>query len=457
MMELRRAKELANDQPDEALRILNDILNKEPDTDKGHMALFMAGYIMMQADRCGLAYHIFQRCAELNPNQSDIWSNMGMCFDESDKLRAIELFQKALKLNPKNEKAIANLALMYMQTGRPKQCITLNEQALMIDPNLRSAKHNTGLAKIMMRDWSGWKDWYDTLGVKHREKKDYGVPDWNGEEGTVLVYGEQGVGDEIMFASCLRDLEKTNNVIFDCDRRLESIFKRNFDFPVYGSRFAKTLEIQEGDQFDYQCAIGQLPYFYRKKTEDFPGTPYLKPDPERVKQWDSILGPGPRIGICMQGGLNRTNKEMRSTTLDTFEPLFGNNLVCLDYKGVDEEELKSHGIKYWPRAVKKGADLEELLALIACLDMVVTVCTTVVYFAGAQGIPCKVLVPKWPGYRYHISGEDFPWYKSVKLIRGQWKKSIKEINEDLHRIRSKGDCGVPRSIQQYNEAFVGTC
>ena len=75
-----------------------------------------------------------------------------------------------------------------------------------------------GLGKLMLREWSeGWKLYHDTLGVKHREGRDYGLPEWNGEPGTVVAYGEQGVGDEIMFATCLNELAQTNDVLFDCE------------------------------------------------------------------------------------------------------------------------------------------------------------------------------------------------------------------------------------------------
>ena len=452
-MSLLEAKELVSKDPEKSLSILNNIINEDPDSDDGMAALFMCAYILLQSGKHGLAYHLYRRCAEVDPNRSTIYSNMGMCVEE-DPEKAIELFDQAYKLDPKNTSAIANKALIYLHTGKPKQCINLCEQALKLDPGMRSATHNKGLAKLMLRDWSGWGEYYDTLGVKHREAKDYGVPDWEGQEGTVLVYGEQGVGDEIMFASCLEDLCNTNKVVLDCDRRLKTIFERSFpNISVYGERYTDTLVIEPEDKFDYQLAIGQLPRFFRSKGE-YPGKPYLKPDPERVKMWDAIMGDGPRIGISMYGGGPDTQEHLRSTTIETFEPLMGKNLICLDYKNVDEDLMREKGIKYWERGVRKGANLEDTLAIIANLDCVVTVCTTVVYLAGSMGIPCHVLVPDWPGYRYHISGDRFPWYDSVKLHRGNFKKSVREINENIYRIRQTGNSGLSRSMQQYNEAFI---
>lgn len=437
--ELLKAKELVETEPDEALRICSEVLNKEFDSDTGQIALFMSGYIMMNAERFGLAYNIFKRCAELRPKQSEIYSNMGMCLEEERPDEAIRLFKKAIKLNSENTSALSNLALMYLHTARPQECINLCNRVLKLNPESRAAYHNRGLAKLMLRDFTGWNEYFDTLGVKKREKRSYGLPEWNGEEGTVLVYGEQGVGDEIMFASCLADLQKTNKVIMDCDKRLESIFKRNFDFEIHGERFSdKPIELSESP--DYQCAIGQLPYFYRQKEEDFPGTPYLKACPYRMKQWEVLLGDKPRIGIAWNGGTKGTREQYRSIGLDAFEPLLelDAQFVNLEYKPVDDELMQEKGIVNWPRAVLKGSDLEDTLALISRMDCVVTVCTTVVYLAGAMGIPCYVWVPEYCGYRYHSEGDTFPWYNSVKLFRKDMRE-IKEYVEDLHRIRSKRD------------------
>jgi hypothetical protein len=417
---LLHAKSIIKDEPDEALRICSEVLNEEFDSDEGQMALFMTGFIMMEAERYGLAYHIYQRCAQLKPNMSEIWSNMGMCLEESDPQKAKKAFIKAYKLNPKNYRAMANHALMCLQTGQPEKCVNLCNKALALNPQLEAAAHNRALAKIMQRDWSGWDDWFDTLGVKHREARDYGVPDWNGEPGTVLVYGEQGVGDEIMYTSCLEDILKTNKVVFDCDSRLEGLFKRSFDCDVYGDRFKKQSRAAD-QEFDYQCAIGQLPYFYRKSDESFPGKPYLKVCPERSLQWKALFDTfkGKKVGIAWRGGLRNTGEKRRSLEIADLEPLLceKNTYISLEYKHVDQEVLDKYNLKSYPRATAKGGDIDDLAALIANLDYVVTACTTVVYIAGALGIPCFVLVPSSPGYRYHLEGDDFPWYESAKLIR----------------------------------------
>lgn len=437
---LRRAKELAEQEPDEALRLCNEVMDDDMAGDQGQIALFMSGYLMMQAERYGIAYHIFERCAQLRPNQSEIYSNMGMCLEEYDQHKAAQLFEKAIKLNPNNVSAIANAGLMYLQTGKPHKCIEYCNRALKLDPNTTGAIHNKGLARLMLRDFGGWDEYYLTLGIKHRKRRDYGLPDLESipEDKQIIVYGEQGVGDEIMFASCLPDLMKNNRVILDCDSRLESLLKRSFpDIPIYGTRFKNETPILDNHAPNHQVAIGQLPYFFRRDAESYPGTPYLKPDPDRVKQWDVLLDRHkPRVGIAWRGGLKSTGEKKRSFQLSDFSELLKLDceFVNLDYKLLTEQEQKivqEKKIKNWPRAVLKGVDLEDTVALIANLDCVVTVCTTVVYIAGAMGIPCYVVVPDEPGYRYHLEGDSFPWYKSVKLFRG--KKCLKSLLATIQR------------------------
>lgn len=434
---LKQAHAIIYDEPDEALSICNEVLNQHMDDEIAQRALFMSAFIMMEAERYGLAFNLYQRCAQLNPRQSEIYSNMGMCLEDADPERAKLLFERAYHLDKNNFRALANLGLMCLMTGEPERCIDLSTKALSLDPELRAAKHNAGLAQIMLRQWrEGWRNYADTLGVKHREERDYGLPNWNGEPGTVLVYGEQGVGDEIMFASCLADLAKTNDIIFDCDARLEGLFSRSFDFPVYGTRFKRETPILDNHQPDYQCAIGQLPHFYRNADADFPGKPYLTADPERCIQWRALFDTfkGRKVGIAWRGGLKNTGEAKRSLELSDFEPLFNDRdtFVSLEYKPVAKADLERYSIKAYPRATGAGQDIDDLAALINELDVVVTACTTVVYVAGALGKPCFVLVPDQPGYRYHKTGTDFPWYSSAKLIRqsGTWRETI-EANKQV--------------------------
>jgi len=438
------AKELADTHPAESLNLCNQVLNEHFDDEDGQLALFMSGYIMLEAGKYGLAFSIFQRCAQLKPDQAEIYTNLGMCLEESDPDRAILMFKESLGLKPDNPKGWANLALMNLLTGDPIACIAFCKKALELDPYLRAAIHNMGLAQLMIEDFdNGWINYHDTLGVKHREERYYGVPNWNGrDKGRILVYGEQGVGDEMLFASCINDLIMNgHDIVIDCDSRLESLFKNSFDVPVHGTRFSNEVDWLEDSGIKYQLAIGQLPYFYRRDKKDFPGTPYLNPNAEQMLMYKALFDTwkGEKIGLAWNGGLPGTLAKNRSFTLDDMKPLIDkrNTYINLDYKEPDESR---YGLKHFRGVTKKGQDIGELAAMVSQLDLVITCCTTILYVAGAVGTPCLVMVPERPGYRYGITGSIFPWYSSVKLFRQQgegWETVCKQIKNHIKKQEKK--------------------
>ena len=429
-------KDIIEDDPDEALRLVNDTLNDNFDDPD---ALFMAGYILMQAERYGMAFNLFERSRQIAPNHTETYNNMGMCVDDSNTQLAIQYFDKALELKPSNASAMINKGLMLMKSGNPEKCIELCLQALRIDPDSRAAHDNLGLAYLMTRQWEkGWAEYQWGLGGKHRKKHDYGVPEWDGKTaGNIIIYGEQGIGDEIMFASCIPDaLKHANHVTIDCDSRLEGLFSRSFDCHVSGTRYGG--EIDTPVEPDFACSIGDLPRFYRNKHKDFPGTPYLTPDPERCVQWRALLDQyqGMKIGIAWSGGVKNTGSARRSITLDDLAPLFdsGHTFVSLEYNKPDQTELDKYDVKHWHRAVGKGADFDETIALISELDLVISVTTTVIHAAGAIGKECWTLAPMNPPALIHKSG-DLPWYKSVKMFRQttDWAEVIGQVANKLEK------------------------
>lgn len=436
---LLEAKDLADTEPDYAIRLCNEVLN---DDFENGPALFIQGYIFLQAEKYGLAYHIFKRCVDLAPGKSEIYSNMGLACQHqyANREKALNYFHKALELDPGNYKAMANIGMCYMEMGHPKKAINWCNKALQINPESRSAHSNRGCAYLMDRQWEkGWKDFHWGLGGKWRQKREYGTPDWDGvTRGTIVVYGEQGLGDEILFSSIIPDLQKTNDVIIDCTDRLEGLFKRSFNCPVYGTRYADSTPIMDNPIHDFQISMGELPMYFRNKHKDFPGTSYLVADSERRLQWRALLEtfPGKKIGLAWTGGLANTNRKGRSFALSALKPLFDSNhtFISLEYNEPDKEELERYNIKHWHRAVGKGVDYDETMALINELDLVISVTTTVVHGAGALGIPCWCLVPEHPSFRFHLSG-DIPWHKSVKLFRQKpdedWSEVVKRIKEKL--------------------------
>src|SRR5690606_17227090 len=144
---------------------------------------------------------------------------------------------------PKNANILANMGVAYQKEDDQKNAGEWARRALAVDPNHADAWATLGFVALAEGDWqTGWKGYAHALGGKFRKKIQYGEePLWDGTPGkTVAFYGEQGLGDEIMYASCLEDAARDVQVIVECDPRLEGLFRRSFPYAsVYGTRRKK--------------------------------------------------------------------------------------------------------------------------------------------------------------------------------------------------------------------------
>lgn len=387
----------------------------------------------MHTEEYGLSYTINRRAADLCPGNAAIWHNIGKCYHEKQQEeKAEEYFKKALKLNPSFYNSLEGLAMCSVNRGRFGEAIAYANRALAEDPEALEAKLNRGIAYLALKRWrEGWRDYNYNIGIdKNRKELTYGKESrWDGTKGLdVVCYGEQGIGDEISFASCLPDLIRdSKSVTIECDGRLERLFQRSFPMTkVYGTRYKENRPWKSDKTFDARVPLGQLPYFYRKKDEDFSGNPYLIPNPQMRLQWKALLeslGTKPKIGIAWTGGIPKTGQKRRTVGLDTFGPLFNAidaEWVSLQYKDTDgiKGAEEKYGVKihdwHWGN---RDWDYDQTVALISELDLVISVCTSVVHVAGGLGKECWCLVPHFPMWRYLNEGDWFPWAKSVKLFR----------------------------------------
>ena len=438
-----------NGRMDECMRICNDILNETLDCPE---ALFMIGRCMLESGKHGLAHALYMQFLRIKPNVSAAWNNLGRSYQEVNKLDEAErCFKRALKLEPDDGTAMSNIGLVHLNRCDSRLAIEYSEKALATNPDFRAARHNLGLAYLMEGQWEkGWKNFEASVGYNvDRKERVYGDEErWNGEKDKVVIaYAEQGIGDEISFASCIPDLiDDSRNVVIECDERLHGLFARSFPQAyVYGSRFKEVIDWADLHKIDGRVAFGSLPKYYRNSTEAFPGKPYLVADPERRIQWRALLdslGDKPKIGISWQGGSNKTGKARRSVSLESLLPVLRQNatFISLQYRnGADEVKdiEEKHGIKihHWPRALE-AKDYDETAALVSELDAVISVTTAVIHLSGALGIPCLVLTPKNPRWFYGMEGNVVPWYNSVRLIRQKRASDwLDPINEAAYQLR----------------------
>ncbi len=447
--ELEEAEKLRVERkPDEAMRICAKFMDKHLDFVP---ALVLASNIMMDAERYGAAHPYLLRATQIAPDEAVCWNNLALVYQEvGQPEEALKCFIKALARNPNYTHALANITKLYNDLGQVDKAINCAEKALRLDPKLSQAIYNRGISLLARGEWKeGWQGYEYNLGRHEgRRERSYGnLPRWMGDKGlTVIAYGEQGIGDEINFASCIPDLQKDVNVVVECESRLEGLFRRSFGCPVYGTRYVKgALKWPVEHGADAKVAMGSLPGFYRNADSDFPGTPYLVADPLRRVQYRAALaslGPKLKVGITWTGGNRKTFAAMRSLDLDDLLPILRQDatFISLQYKDAQEEVTAlemEHGIKvhHWPYAVQTK-DYDDTAALVAELDLVVTVQQSAVHLAGALGVPTWAMIPKAPLWRYGLTKNTMPWYNSVKLYRqrDKWVDVIAEIARDLRNL-----------------------
>lgn len=434
---IKQAHDIAEHEPDEALRIASNILNEQPNEAR---ALFLASYVFLHAERFGMAYNLLKRAADLVPFREQVWNNLGMCCLKMNLIdEARTYLNKSLKINKDNAPALNNLGLIEVNEGNPAKAIELCNRSLNINPDQDDAKETLGYAHLMLGHWvEGWDGYEAMVGVTPQRTyhPNVDVPYWDGSNvDTLLIRGEQGIGDEISFASIINDVK--TNVVIECDKRLQGLFRRSFTHAnVIGSRFDKNALWPSADAW---CLSGSLAWHYRTKDSDFNGNPYLKADPERKLQWRALLdslGDKPKIGIAWTGGLKDTHGERRSLDLEALLPILKQDatFISLQYKTpleLAEFEAK-HGIKihHWARATETS-DYDDTAALVDELDLVISVQTAVVHLCAGLGKECWVLVPNKPHWRY--ATPNFMWGNSIRLFRQKknWQEPINDIAIEL--------------------------
>lgn len=429
------------------------------------------GVLFIHTGRPALGAVMMERARNLGVQGAGTWLNQAVAYkkEHHDELAA-RCYKEALKIaeaNPKlNDKGINEdkahafhgLAGLYVNAGQPHKCIYWAEKALKIDPEDRFARWNKALAHLELGDWETGFRLYDEAGFiasplkpMERKLKTYGgLPRWDGTKGqTVITYGEQGVGDEIMYLSMLPDLMKEANVIVDCDKRLKGFIERSFpglDAVYTTSDWNAPFDWIKNHKVDAFVPMGSLGRHFRKKDTDFPKVPYLKADPEKVRKWADTLGPrtGYRVGISWAGGLKTTRFDKRTVPLDDWADILktpGVEFYSLQYRNhyanrpADEAAKVGNDtgvpIHHWEDMIR---DYEETAGLMMNLDLVITVNTSLHHLCGALGVEQWCLCPKYIAWRYGIRGPS-PWYGNCTMLRqredGSWNNVMGQVQSML--------------------------
>lgn len=413
----RRADEfnLAKNYP-EAEKLYDMLLTQNHDNPH-LLATLGTLYIHDDRKRYGAAISFLERAASALKT-SDVLCNLAVAYKFAEMHeKCKETFKRACEKNP-SAGALANYGALFVGVNNPDEAVRLSDKAIALDPNCAMAHWNKGLALLEKGDFAnGWDE--HEWGLKSLiriDRKIMDLPQWDGTPGKkIVVYGEQGLGDEIMFASMLPEIIEDNTVIFECHRRLKTLFETSFPGLVcIGTREDTEITWPGEYELDARISIGSLGKLLRRSRDKFPGTPYLKAEP-------LPKGPKFRVGISWTGGLKAGRIAARTIPLAWWKSILdvaNVEFVSLQYTDCEKEiaamNAQGYDIKQMPEA--KADDYNETARLVASCDLVISCCTSVIHLAGALGVPCWVMVPNKPAWRYGVSG-GMVWYRSVRLYR----------------------------------------
>lgn len=375
-----------------------------------------------------------ERVLEIDPHNSEAYNMIGRALAASGMYEdAIAAYRKAIDVNPDNATAaIVNLGSTLHSIGLADQAVDWYQVALSRQPGLDLAYWNLSLSLLAIgKIEEGW-DLY-SYGFTSRQRNPYrpfpGML-WDGApapDKTVMVWREQGIGDDLRFSSAFHDIEKrVGKLIIETDARLVPLYQRTWPDALVRAetRTSTGLGNMTGDpDFDLTAPAGLAASYVRRRLQDFPKEHgHLVPCPERTAafaEWLKTLGPGPKVGISWRSRLRNAARNFYYTDLADWLDLLsteGVHFINLQYDGAGEDIAalkKEHGlIVHEAPDIDLMNDLDGAAALTRLMDAVVSTCTSVADMAGAVGAPTFMYIMQ--RHQCMLGQNGVPWAPSIR-------------------------------------------
>ena len=424
---------------EEAIQCYEKALKCDPDNAEVHYNL---GLLLDETGDVDEAIRCYRQAVQLEPGYFLAYHSLGNALHNKGLLEdAIVCHKKAIELSPEVPEFHYNLAVAFQEKCLLSESADSYRKAIQLNPEFAEAHLNISLIQLLSGNFEdGWKGYEWRWKVKSFKRPDFPKPLWDGADiagRTILIYAEQGLGDTIQFIRyILLVAQRGAKVIVECQKELASLLR---------SVEGVTLVIPRGEplpEFDLQCPLLSLPMLFNTTLETIPANiPYIAADPRLVQKWkakvscdDSRL----KIGLVWAGKPTYQRVRYRSYTLASFAPLahLENATFFSLQKGSASEQAKHppEGLRLidYTREINDFADTA---ALVANLDLIIAVETSVAHLAGAMGKPVWALIPFIPDWRWLLNRSDSPWYPTMKLFRqrsyGEKESVIHQILEEL--------------------------
>ncbi len=412
----------------------------EPEFYEAHYNL---GLIYCQQGNTQSEINCYLKTIQYNPELSLAYYNLGNAYRKLKQFKDAEIFYKeSIRIKNDFDDAYYNLGVVCERSGKHLEGLEYYKRAIEINPNQELAIWNKALLDLKLENFKdGWIEYEFRKNLKSVNTKkltDKLLENQDVKGKRILVYSEQGLGDNIQFFRFLKLLKMEGAfVIFECNPKLYHLFEEH----KYIDEIIKQTEFKEPQvDYDYQVALLSLPKYFHTKFETIPNEiPYLFAKPDKIEKWKKIIccDEVMKIGIVWSGASNNLYGKNRSCNLDVLMPLFSINGV--KYFSLQKEET-DNAIDYKGLPVTSFKNIDETpfidtSAIIKNLDLVISIDTSIAHLAGAMGIETWVMLPYYSDWRWFLHRNDSPWYPTMKLFRqqksGDWKSTIEQIKERL--------------------------
>ena len=430
-------------------------LRHKPNYAKAHRCL---GDLLDTQGETARAIDSFRMAIRTNPGYVEAYHHLAHCLVQNDRLdEALGYLSEAARIDPARAETFCNIGNLLRQIRRFDEARQVYQRAIALRPDFVEAHFNLSLIQLLLEDFeNGWIEYEWRLhwflpqsGYPCR----HGLPLWQEQPltgKTLLVYDEQGFGDALMFSRYLPQLQGLGaRVVFEIRQPLYPLFQ--------GLSFLTEVVPRHTDRrpetrCDYCVPLCSLPGRLHTTTQTIPApVPYLAADPQAAEAWLRRLGHGAdlKIGLVWSG----SDVDLaRRCDPACFAPLL--QLQGIAWYGL-QKEAPRNGFKP-DGVIDLGPDLHhfgDTAALIANLDLVISIDTATAHLAGAMGKPVWVLLPYVPDWRWFPDRPDSPWYPTMRLYRqperGDWQTPLAQVLKDLrqwingqrqdaHSRRSKG-------------------
>jgi tetratricopeptide (TPR) repeat protein len=385
------------------------------------------------------------RAHALAPASPDICNNIGaslqlLCRDGE----ALPWFGKALALRPDFIMALINMGASLTQQRRLDEAIAAYEQVKAIDPPNAEAGPYQAFIHLLKGDfergWAGYIERWNTF-MRPESYPDFHDHLWLGKESiegkTMLVFADEGFGDTIHFARYIPMLAARGaKVVLVVEEPLRPLLAE-----LEGVTQCLPKPASSFPPFDLHCPICMLPFAFGTRLDTIPSAPsYLpRPDEARVQAWERRLSEHtgsskkPRVGLVWSGNPRHSNDHNRSIALRMLAPLLNADVTFVSLQKEarleDKAPLAASGIVDLTSGI---TDFVDSAALASCLDLVISVDTSVAHLAAALGRPTWILLPYLPDYRWLLDRGDSPWYPTARLFRQSERRDWAEV---IERVR----------------------